>query len=93
MRPSGENKNKKDELQKMRAQFLQAKPSAKVPKGFNLLYKHVTSWMATTGLSIEIDCKAEVFGHEKIIYLVHESVLALLEFDMLGQAVISAYMA
>lgn len=49
--------------------------------------------MQTAGVSIQVECKSEVFGHEKTIYLLHENVLALLEFDMLGQAVITSYMA
>lgn len=77
----------------MKAQFIRAKPSAKVPKGFNLLYKHATTWMKTTGVSIQIRCEAEMFGIPKTIYLLDENVLALLEYEMVGQAVIASYMA
>lgn len=49
--------------------------------------------MKTTGVSIQIRCEAEVFGHEKTIYLLYENVLSLLEFEMLGQAVVASYMA
>ena len=69
------------------------KPSLKVPKGFNLLYKHATIWIKNTGLSIKIVCDVDVFGHEKTIYLIDENILSLLEFKMLGQAVFAAYMA
>ncbi|XP_074347478.1 uncharacterized protein LOC141686337 [Apium graveolens] len=77
----------------LKAQFLQAKPGAKVPKGFKLLYKHVITWMKTTGVSIQVRCEPNVFGHEKTIYLLHENVVSLLEFEMLGQAVVASYMA
>lgn len=82
-----------EDLQKLKSQFIGAKPSKKVPKGFNLLYKHATTWMKTAGVSIQIRCDLELFGHEKTIYLLHENILSLLEFEMLGQAVIAAYMA
>ncbi|KAL8103440.1 hypothetical protein AgCh_027861 [Apium graveolens] len=80
------------DLNNLKSNFLEAKPSAKVPKGFNLLYKHAVTWMKTTGVSIQIKCEKEVFGHEKVIYLLHENVQAVLEFEMLGQAVIASYM-
>ena len=67
--------------------------SPKVPKGFNLLYKHAATWMKTTGVSIKIKCEKEVFGVQKIIYVLHENVVSLLEYKMLGQAVIASYMA
>ena len=92
-RPSAEKRNQNDGLQNFKAQFIQAKPTAKMPKGFNLLYKHATTWMKTTGVSIQIRCEAEVFGHKKTIYLLYENVLSLLEFEMLGQAVVASYMA
>ncbi|KAL8090932.1 hypothetical protein AgCh_040125 [Apium graveolens] len=80
------------DLNNLKSDFLEAKPSAKVPKGFNLLYKHAVTWMKTTGVSIQIKCEKEVFGHEKVIYLLHENVQAVLEFEMLGQAVLASYM-
>lgn len=85
-------RSEKGDLQRLRILFCEAKPTAKVPKGFNLMYKHATNWMKTTGFSIQLPCDLEVFGHEKTIFLVHENILALLEFEMLGQAVIYAYM-
>lgn len=48
--------------------------------------------MKTVGVSIQIECDADMFGHEKMIYLLHENILALLEFQMLGQVVITSYM-
>ncbi|KAL8112149.1 hypothetical protein AgCh_019735 [Apium graveolens] len=80
------------DLNNLKSDFLEAKPSAKVPKGFNLLYKHDVTWMKTTGVSIQIKCEKEVFGHEKVIYLLHENVQAVLEFEILGQAVLASYM-
>ncbi|KAL8123265.1 hypothetical protein AgCh_011296 [Apium graveolens] len=80
------------DLNNLKSDFLEAKPSVKVPKGFNLLYKHAVTWMKTTGVSIQIKCEKEVFGHEKVIYLLHENVQAVLEFEMLGQAVLASYM-
>lgn len=92
-RTSAEKIKKNDGLQDLKAQFFQAKPGAKVPKGFKLLYKHATTWMKTTGVSIQVRCEPNVFGHEKTIYLLHENVVSLLEFEMLGQAVVASYMA
>lgn len=92
MRPSAQ-KNQNDQLQKIKSQFISVKPSPKVPKGFNLLYKHATIWMKNTGVSIKIVCDPDVFGHEKTVYLIDENILSLLEFKMLGQAVLAAYMA
>lgn len=48
--------------------------------------------MKNVGDSIQIPCDAVVFGKQQTIFLLHENVLALLQFDMIGQAVISAYM-
>ena len=92
-RASAEKTRKNDELEKLKAQFNRVKPSAKVPKGFNLLYKHAATWMKTTGVSIKIKCEKEVFGVQKIIYVLHENVVSLWEYKMLGQAVIASYMA
>ncbi|KAL8091616.1 hypothetical protein AgCh_034029 [Apium graveolens] len=80
------------DLNNLKSDFLKGKPSAIVPKGFKLLYKHVVTWMKTTGVSIQIKCEKEVFGHEKVIYLLHENVQAVLEFEMLGQAILASYM-
>lgn len=50
--------------------------------------------MKDNGVSVPIPCDSDVFGVEtKIIYILHENLKALLEFDMIGQAAISAYMA
>lgn len=57
------------------------------------MYKHATVFMKATGESIPIPCDPSVFGVEKTIYILHENLTALLEFDMIGQAAISAYMA
>ena len=92
-RASAEKTRKNDELENLKAQFIRVKPSAKVPKGFNLLYKHAATWMNTTGVSIKINCEEEVFGVQKTIYVLHENVVSLLEYQMLGQAVIASYMA
>lgn len=48
--------------------------------------------MKNVGDSIQIPCDAVVFGKEQTIFLLHENILALLQFNMIGQAVISAYM-
>ncbi|XP_074325293.1 uncharacterized protein LOC141662148 [Apium graveolens] len=64
-----------------------------VPKQYKVLYKHVVVFMKATEESIPIPCDSDVFGTEKTIYILHENVKALLEFDMIGQAAISAYMA
>lgn len=82
----------KGELQKLKTMFSDAKPTAKVPKGFNLLFKHATTWMKNYGMTMQMQCGQEVFGHEKTIFLLHENILSLLEYQMIGQAVISAYM-
>lgn len=73
--------------------FKNAEPNKNVPSSFKMLYKHAKTFMAATGTSVPIPCDAEVFGVEKTIYMLHENIIALLEFEMLGQAAISAYMA
>ena len=72
--------------------FKQARPSENVPKRFQLLYKHATTIMQTTGASIRIPSDAEVFGTVKTIFVLQENIMALLEKKMIGQFVISAYM-
>ena len=47
-----QKKNQNDQLQKIKSQFIEVKPSPKVPKGFNLLYKHATIWMKTIALCL-----------------------------------------
>lgn len=64
-----------------------------VPNRFRLFYKYATTFMISTGTSIQIPCDADVFGVEKIVYILHENVIALLEFKMISQAALSAYMA
>ena len=81
-----------DDLQKMKSLFSRANPGVKVQKRFALLYKHATSYMQVTGASIQIPCDAEVFGRPLTIYLLNENVVALLEFQMIGQAVITTFM-
>ncbi|XP_074328253.1 uncharacterized protein LOC141666155 [Apium graveolens] len=81
------------DLNNSKSDFLEAKPSAKVPKGFKLLYKHAVTWMKTTGVSIQIKYEKEMFGHDNVIYLLHENVQAVLEFEMLGKVVLESYMA
>ncbi|XP_074342473.1 uncharacterized protein LOC141680040 [Apium graveolens] len=68
-------------------------PSENVPRRFMLLYKHAVTIMKEANDSIQIPCGEEVFGVEKLIYLLHENVMALLGFKMIGQAAISTYMA
>ncbi|WOH09370.1 hypothetical protein DCAR_0728827 [Daucus carota subsp. sativus] len=48
--------------------------------------------MQSSGDSIQIPCDAEVFGIEKRIFILYENIVALLEFNMIGQAAIAAYM-
>ncbi|XP_074346995.1 uncharacterized protein LOC141685814 [Apium graveolens] len=84
---------RKDELQKLQDDYRKMKLNKNVPKQYKVLYKHAAVFMKATGESIPIPCDSDVFGTEKIIYILHENVKALLEFDMIGQAAISAYMA
>ena len=63
-----------------------------VPKFLRLLYKHATTFMQSSGDSIQIPCDAEMFGTEKRIFNLYENIVALLEFNMIGQAAIDAYM-
>ncbi|XP_074355827.1 uncharacterized protein LOC141695484 [Apium graveolens] len=84
---------RKDELQKLQDDYRKMKLNKNVPKQYKVLYKNAAVFMKATGESIPIPCDSDVFGTEKIIYILHENVKALLEFDMIGQAAISAYMA
>ncbi|KAL8120247.1 hypothetical protein AgCh_017410 [Apium graveolens] len=81
------------DLHKVQSLFENMEINKNVPKRFWLLYKHATTCMKSTGNSIQIPCDAEVFGVEKRIFILHENIIALLEFKMIGQAAISAYMA
>ena len=67
-------------------------PNKKVPHRFKLLYKHAVTFMKERGDSIQIVCDAQLFGLAKTIYVLHENVIDLLKFGMIGQAVISTYM-
>ncbi|KAL1823826.1 hypothetical protein ACET3Z_010604 [Daucus carota] len=49
--------------------------------------------MKATGASIQIPCDADVFGAVKTIFVLQENLISLLEFDMIGQSVVGAYMA
>lgn len=68
-------------------------PNENVSTRYKLLYKHAVTTMKETGISIEISCDAQVFGTEKTIFILHENVISLCEFGMVGQAAISAYIA
>lgn len=83
----------KSELLCLQEAFESAKPHKNVPSCFSLLYKHAKTFMKATGASLPIPCDAEVFGVEKTIYILHENIISLLEFDMIGQSAIAAYMA
>ena len=80
-------------MQKLQDVFKKMKVGNKVPRQFKVLYKHVTTFMQASGESIPIPYDPDVFGVEKTIYILHENLRALLEFDMIGQAAIAAYMA
>ncbi|XP_074327494.1 uncharacterized protein LOC141665408 [Apium graveolens] len=84
---------RKDELQKLQHDYSKMKLNKNVPKKYKVLYKYVVVFIKATGESIPIPYDSDVFGTEKTIYILHENVKALLEFDMIGQAAISAYMA
>ncbi|XP_074336334.1 uncharacterized protein LOC141673483 [Apium graveolens] len=79
------------DLHKVQSLFENMETNKNVPKRFRL-YKHATTFMKSTGNSIQIPCDAEVFGVEKRIFILHENIINLLEFKMIGQAAISAYM-
>lgn len=81
-----------NELVKVQSLFKKVEINKNVPQRFRLLYKHATTFMKSTGTSIQIPCDAEIFGIEKTIFILHENIVALLEFEMIGQGAISAYM-
>ena len=81
-----------ESFQRLQTLYSQAEPPESVPKRWRLIYKHAMTLMKNGGASIQIPCDAEVFGKETTIFLLHENVLALLQYEMIGQAVISAYM-
>ncbi|KAL6578540.1 hypothetical protein OROMI_008756 [Orobanche minor] len=86
-------KEQNNELQTVQSVFKNMEINKNVPQRFRLLYKHATTFMKSTGNSIQIPCDAEVFGVEKMILILHENVIDLLEFKVIGQAAISSYMA
>ena len=57
-----------------------------------VVVKHATTFMQSSRDLIQIPCDAEVFGTEKRIFNLYENIVALLEFNMIGQASIAAYM-
>ncbi|KAL8147496.1 hypothetical protein AgCh_004988 [Apium graveolens] len=91
-RDVSQSKNK-GEVHKIQQEFTHVKVSKKVPRQYKVLYKHATTFIKASGESIPIPCDSDVFGVEKTLYILHENLKALLEFDMIGQAAIFAYMA
>ena len=87
------SKKPKNDFDMLHDMLANVKLDKNVPHRFNLLYKHAVTYMKIRGDSIQIVCDAEVFGLEKTIYVLHENVIDLLKFGMIGQAVISTYMA
>ena len=73
--------------------FNKIKLNENVPEWYKMLYKHASWFMKETGASIQIPCDFDLFGVERTIFLLHENIIALSEFKMVGQAVISTYMA
>ncbi|KAL8125305.1 hypothetical protein AgCh_012841 [Apium graveolens] len=63
------------DLNNLKLAFLEAKPSAKVPKGFNLLYKHAVTWMKTTRAVLEF----EMLGQDVLAsYMTMHWILAII---------------
>nr|XP_017239522.1 PREDICTED: uncharacterized protein LOC108212305 [Daucus carota subsp. sativus] len=85
-------KKPQSEVQRVHALFNSVKPKEDVPPRFRVLYKFAKTVMKESGNSIPVPCDVDIFGIERTIYLLDESVLSLLEFKMIGQAVISTYM-
>lgn len=79
------------ELHALQKLYNQVELNKIVPSKYKLLYKHATTYMKATGASIQIPCDPEVFGIEKIIYILDEAIIALLHFEEIGQCAISAY--
>ncbi|XP_074362226.1 uncharacterized protein LOC141702446 [Apium graveolens] len=84
---------KKGDLQIAQDLFGKVVLSDNVPERYKMLYKHASCFMKATRASIQIPCDFDVFGVERTIFLLHENIIALSEFKMLGQTVISTYMA
>ncbi|XP_074365577.1 uncharacterized protein LOC141706680 [Apium graveolens] len=81
------------EVPRMHNVFNFVKPKDNVPHRFRLLYKFASTVMKGSGNSIPVPFDFQIFGIERTIYLLHENVLELLEFKMIGQPAISTYMA
>ena len=81
------------ELQRVHALFNSVKPKEDVHPRFRVLYKFSKTMMKESGNSILVPYDAEVFGMERTIILLEENVISLLEFNMIGQSVLSTYMA
>ena len=90
---SKSNKAKeKNELQKLQALFNKVELKKNVSNCYKLLYKHTTTFMKASAASIQIPFDVEIFGNEKTIFILHENLTCLLEFQMIGQAIITTYM-
>ena len=48
--------------------------------------------MQVTGDLIQVPYDVEIYGLEETIFVLHENLLALLEYEMIGQAIFSTYM-
>ncbi|KAL1823702.1 hypothetical protein ACET3Z_010480 [Daucus carota] len=92
-RKDASKKKDKIEMRNVVAKFKKVEVANSVPNGFNSLYKHATTIMKETGDSIAIPCDVEVFGCDKVIYILHENLIALLKFEEIGQAAITAHMS
>ena len=92
-RKDASKKKDKIEMRNVVAKFNKVEAANSVPNGFNLLYKHATTIMKETGDSIAIPCDVEVFGCDKVIYILHENLIALLKFEEIGQAAITSHMS
>ncbi|KAL8132165.1 hypothetical protein AgCh_007888 [Apium graveolens] len=84
-------KDELDELQRMQTLFNQTEPNENVLKHFRRLYDH-TTLMKDDKSVLPISCNAGVFGGTRTIYLLHENLIALFKFEMIGQAIIATYM-
>ncbi|XP_074377117.1 uncharacterized protein LOC141718639 [Apium graveolens] len=69
-----------------------SEPKDNVPPHFRLLYKFASTVMKESGNSIPVSYNFQIFGIERTIYLLHENIIELLEFKMIGQSAISTYM-
>lgn len=82
----------KREINKIHSLFAKAEVGDNVPQRYRLLYKHATTYMAVSGTPIQLPCDIEVFGVEKTIFVLHESIISLVKYEMIGQAIIASYM-